>query len=337
MALNVGLVGYGYWGPNLARNFSVNKGCVLTTICEMSPKRAQQAKTAYPNAKVTERYDDLLEDASLDAVLIATPVSTHFELCRRALEAGKHVFVEKPFTQFVGQAEELVKLADKKKLTLAVDHTFLFTGAVRRVRDDVKSGNLGDILYIDSVRINLGLFQSDVNVIYDLAPHDISILCYLIDEDPVSVSAHGATFGLSEFESVAYLHLAYSSGMVAHFHMSWLSPVKLRRTIIGGSQKMIVYDDLDQFDKVKIYDKGVSVKAGDIEALRQVLVDYRSGDMVAPHLDRREALALEADDFLAAIVEKRAPVSDGRLGLRVMRILDGAQRSIADDGRKVML
>jgi predicted dehydrogenase len=334
--IGVGLVGFGYWGPNLARNFSSQRNCRLTAICETRAERAELAKAQYPEANVTSRYDDLLHDSSIRAVLIATPVSSHFDLAKRALLAGKDVLVEKPLTRTTDEAETLIRVASDCERILAVDHTFLFTGAVQKIKEIVASGALGGILYFDSVRINLGLFQHDVNVLYDLAPHDISILNFLIDQDPIAVQAVGSSH-INDIENVAYLHLEYPEGLIAHFHLNWLAPVKIRRTLIGGTRKMIVYDDMEPSEKVKVYDKSVAIRDGDVDSLYKVIVDYRTGDMLAPKLVHREALAAEAEHFVACVRDRRPPLVDGRAGWRVVRILEAAQRSIRNAGKRIAL
>lgn len=334
--LRFGLVGFGYWGPNLARNFSRQPDCELAAICELAPARRELAGRTYPGARITADYADLLADGSIQAILIATPVSSHHGLAREAILAGKDVFVEKPLTETTAQGEELVRLAAQHGRILAVDHTFLFTGAVQKIKEITTSGELGEILYFDSVRINLGLFQDDVNVIHDLAPHDLSILNFLVGQGPTSVRAVGACHAQASQEHMAYIHLEYASGMVAHFHFSWLAPVKIRRTIIGGTRKMIVYDDLEPSEKVKVYDKGIVVNGGDIEALNKVRIDYRVGDMVAPKLMHREALDFEAEHFAACVRERTRPMAAGEDGLMVTRIIEAAQRSLREGGRKIV-
>ena len=335
--LGVGLIGYGYWGPNLARNFSLQPDCRLVSICELKPDRSELAARTYPAVKTTSDYHDLLKDEDIHAVLIATPVSTHFELARDAILAGKDVLVEKPLTRTLAEAIDLNRLAEEQGRILAVDHTFLYTGAVQKIKEIIEARELGQILYIDSVRINLGLFQPDVNVIYDLAPHDLSIVCHLIPQDPVSVRAMGVCHTNIGVENMAYLHLDYADGLIAHFHFSWLSPVKIRRTIIGGTNKMIVYDDLEATEKVKIYDKGIIVRDGDVNAIYKARVDYRTGDMVAPKLAHREALNTEANHFLSCLKTRTRPIADGWAGLRVMRILEAGHLSIKKNGTQIRL
>ncbi len=335
--IGLGLVGFGYWGPNLARNFSVQPNCTLVAICDINSQRAALARRQYPSVIVTQNYDDILENPDIRAILIAVPVSAHFDLARRALLAGKDVLVEKPLTATVAEAEQLISLADKQRRILAVDHTFLFTGAVQKIKEIIDSGQLGEILYVDSVRVNLGLFQPDVNVIFDLAPHDLSIMNYLIDKDPVSIQAMGISHAGNGIENVAYLHLDFPGGVIAHFHFNWLAPVKIRRTLIGGTKQMIVYDDMEPSEKVKIYDKGIVVKKGDIDSIYKTIIDYRTGDMVAPKLVHREALNSEAQHFLSCVENRAKPIADGMAGLRVVRLLEAAQASLRQGGAQIKM
>ena len=335
--INVALVGFGYWGPNLARNFSSQSGCTLTAICELNTDRAVAAKAQYPACLITNDYQVLLDNPDIHAILIATPVTSHFELTKRALLAGKDVLVEKPLTAKTSEAEELVELAQERNRILAVDHTFLFTGAVQKMKELVSSGDLGEIIYIDSVRINLGLFQHDVNVIWDLAPHDLSIVAYLIDKAPLAVTAVGASHSGNGIENIAYLHVEYPGNLIAHFHLNWLAPVKIRRTLIGGTRKMIVYDDMEPSEKVKVYDKGISLNRADADSIRNIIVDYRTGDMVAPKLAHREALHAEAEHFLKCVRTRSTPLADGRAGLYVTRILEAAENSLRGGGCRISL
>jgi predicted dehydrogenase len=331
--IGIGLVGYGYWGPNLARNFAAQPDCRLVAICELQKERARLAGQRHPGVLVTPEYDRLLENPAIDAVVIATPVRGHYPLARRALLAGKDVLVEKPITESLPEAEELIRLAADNGRILAVDHTYLFSGAVQKIKEIVDSGDLGQLLYFDSVRINLGLFQPDVNVIYDLAPHDLSILCYLVEDDPVAVWATGASQLVGGLQHMAYLHLEYSGGLIAHFHLNWMAPVKMRRTLLGGTRKMIVYDDMEPSEKVKVYDKGIVLKNSGQESLYKILVDYRTGDMVAPKLAHQEALQAEAEHFIHCVQTRSQPRADGTAGLRVLRILHAAAMSLQRHGR----
>ncbi|WP_279355910.1 Gfo/Idh/MocA family protein [Fundidesulfovibrio agrisoli] len=332
--IKIGLIGYGYWGPNLARNFSRQPGCQLTAICEANPGRARQAALDHPGCWIGDDSATMLAATGVDAVVIATPVGCHYHLAKQALMAGRHVLVEKPITETAAEALELVELAERRNLVLAVDHTFLFTGAVRKIKELVDSKALGDFLYVDSVRINLGLFQPDVNVLYDLAPHDLSIVGHLLGEAPKWARAMGACHAGVSQENIVYLHLEYPGGLPAHFHLSWLAPVKIRKTLIAGSERMIVYDDLDQGEKVKVYDKGITVNP-DTQSLHNIKVDYRTGDMFAPKLSQREALSLETEHFLRCLRGEEAPLCSGRDGLGVVRILEAAQRSLKAGGSRV--
>lgn len=335
--VGVAVVGAGYWGPNLARAFGWEPNCNLVAICDVSAERLSLAARRHPEARVTRDFRDLLADAAIELLLIATPTSTHFDLARQALEAGKDVLLSKPITRTATEARELIRLAEAKGRILAVDHTFLYTGAVQKIKQIVESGELGELLYFDSVRVNLGLFQPDVNVIYDLAPHDLSILSFLLDRKPRAVQAMGTSHAGNGIENIAYVNLDYDSPFIAHFHFNWLSPVKLRRTLIGGTSKMIVYDDMETSEKVKIYDKGIVVRQGDANALYRIYVDYRTGDMVAPKLVNQEALATEAQHVLSCVIERKAPISDGRMGLEVVQILEATQESLLRRGERVPL
>ena len=337
----IGVIGCGYWGPNLLRNFSENEEARLRWMCDLDAKRLETLARRYPSAKTTTDYRQLLSDSNLEAVVIATPVSTHFNFAREALLAGKHVLIEKPFTASVAEAEQLIELAENSKLTLMVDHTFIYTGAVRKIKEVVESGELGELLYFDSIRINLGLFQRDINVVWDLAPHDLAMMDFIIDRQPLSVTATGSCHVERGIENIAYVMLRFPDEFIAHFHFNWLSPVKIRRTLIAGSRRMIVYDDIEPTEKIRIYDKGVMVtrreEDADKEAAYQTLVSYRTGDMWAPKLDSTEALSHVCREFLSAIAERRRPLTDGHSGLRVVRLLEAAQASISQNGRPITL
>lgn len=335
--LNICIAGYGYWGPNLARNFDALPGCRVAAICDISPERAEKAARAYPSARAFSDFDEALASENISAVVIATPVSTHHSLAKKSLLAGKDILVGKPLSQNSAEAAELVKIAEEKNLVLAVDHTFLYTGAVRKIKTMVESGEIGDIVYIDSVRINLGIFRHDVNVLFDLAPHDLSIACHLIEENPTHVRAVGTKHGAGSYEYMAYLHLEYENGRSAHFHLNWLSPVKIRRTLIAGTKKMIVYDDMEPSEKVKAYDRGVSVREGDTDSLHKTLVDYRTGDMDAPKLDDAEALATQAAHFEDCVRARKTPLADGRSGLKIVKIIEAAQLSATRDGERIKI
>ncbi|PWK76880.1 Gfo/Idh/MocA family oxidoreductase [Aminobacter sp. AP02] len=338
--IGMAVVGYGYWGPNLVRNIADTPGVQLLTVCDLQPERLASVKGRYPAVTVTSDYEELLRDPRIHAIAIATPVSSHFRLAMSALMAGKHVFVEKPITPSAEEAQRLVDEAERRGLVLAVDHTFVHTSAVRKMRELVGS-ELGDIYYYDSVRVNLGLFQHDVSVIWDLAVHDLSIIDYVIPEKPVAVSATGVSHVAGEPENIAYLNLFFESNLIAHIHVNWLAPVKLRRTLIGGSRQMIVYDDLEPSEKIKVYDKGITLTGGQPlqggKDVYQMMVGYRTGDMRAPHLDVVEALGSEIREFLHCIEHNGTPVADGQAGLRVVSVLEAATRSLAQRGRVMEL
>ena len=333
--VNLGLIGYGYWGPNLVRNFYSVNGCNVRMVVDARQERLNLVSKNYPAIQCSTNADDILHNPEIDAVVIATPVFAHYTLAKRALENGKNVLVEKPMTASVQEAEELIELAEKKGLLLMVDHTFLYTGAVRKIKDLVDNGTIGRVQYIGSTRINLGLFQPDINVLWDLAPHDISILNYLVDQRPVSVNATGVTHTGNEIENIAYLTLNYADGFIAHFNCSWTSPVKIRMMMIGGDKKMVVYNDIEPTEKVKIYDTGYEHKTD--EDKKRILVDYRAGDVFVPKLNTTEALADMAKDFITCIIEKKIPVSNNRIGLDVVKILEASNESIKNKGKEVAI
>jgi predicted dehydrogenase len=338
MTISVGVIGCGYWGPNLIRNFAENEGAALRWVCDQNERHLSKVARRYPVARAATDYAELIADPRLDAVVIATPVSTHFEFARRALEAGKHVLVEKPFTATAREAEELIALARRRGLTLMVDHTFIYTGAVRKIKEAVAAGDLGDLLYFDSVRINLGLFQRDINVVWDLAPHDFSIMDYVLGREPTALMATGSCHIEPGIENIAYVQLRFGDSLIANFHFNWLSPVKIRRTLIAGSRRMIVYDDIEPTEKVRVYDKGVTRNEhGNEEEAYKTLVSYRTGDVWVPKLDPTEALHYVCAEFLEAVRDGRPSASDGAAGLRVVRLLEAAQQSINDGGRWVNL
>src|SRR5215813_4609905 len=330
--IKVGVIGYGYWGPNVARNFNQPGVSQVVAIADMSPKSQQRAQEAFPQARVMGDAKEILESSEIDVVAVVTPVWTHFEIAKAALNHGKHVFVEKPFTASVAQAEELIELAAKKNLKIMVDHTFLFTGAVRKIRQLVDEGTLGNLFYYDSMRVNLGLFQHDINVVWDLAPHDLSIMDYVIQKEPEAMVATGEKH-LNNLVDIAFLTIYFPGNVVAHINVNWLSPVKVRTTLIGGEKKMVVWNDLEADEKIKIYDKGVSVKNG--EGMYNLLVSYRSGDMWAPKVEQTEALKAEVNHFMDCIAANRAPMNDGVAGLRVVRLLEAAEKSLQARGKLV--
>lgn len=339
--INVGVIGYGYWGPNVARNFHSVSSIKLTAISDSSGKRLGLAQSHYPFIKAWSDPMELIRSLDVDVVAIVTPVFTHYEMARAALLAGKHVFVEKPFTSTSAQAEALIDLAARKGLKIMVDHTFLFTGAVKKIKEEIDSGRLGRLLFYDSVRVNLGLFQHDVNVIWDLAPHDLSIMGHLINRKPIALAAHGTVHFEGGYEDIAYLAVEFEgNSFIAHFHVNWLSPVKIRKTLISGDKKMLVWDDLDADEKVKIYDRGVDVKSTNNhskDGIHELLVSYRSGDVHIPKLEGTEALKAEVQYFVQCLEKNEAPFNDGQAGLQVVRLLEAADQSIKNGGQRVVL
>jgi predicted dehydrogenase len=332
--VRIGVVGYGYWGPNLVRNFAETTGAELVAVSDLDPKKLETVKKRYPTVRTTTRFQELLEDKTIDAIAIATPVSTHFELGMAVLKSGKHLWLEKPMTETSLQAQKLVDEAEKRKLVLHVDHTFIYTGAVRKMAELVRSGDLGRVYYYDSIRINLGLFQRDVNVISDLGVHDFAILDYILGEHPTAVSASGINHFPGTPENLAYITLFYESGTIAHVNVSWLAPVKVRQILIGGSKKMISYDDLQPSEKVKVYDKGISF-TDDPKQIHEMRVGYRTGDMWAPKLIGTEALKIEGEQFVDAIVNSKSTECDGRLGHRVVELIEAATSSMRGKGETV--
>jgi predicted dehydrogenase len=340
--INIGVIGYGYWGPNVARNFHAAAGANLTAISDVSEKRLVLAQNQYPFIKVLKDPMELIRSTDADAVAIVTPVFAHYEMAKEALLAGKHIFVEKPFTSTSAQARELIDLAAKKGLKIMVDHTFLFTGAVKKIKEVINSGELGKLLFYDSVRVNLGLFQHDVNVIWDLAPHDLSIMAHLIDKKPVALAAHGSVHFEGKYEDIAYVSIEFEgNGFIAHFHVNWLSPVKIRKTLISGDKKMLVWDDLDPDEKVKIYDRGVDVKSSNggknKNGIHDLLVSYRSGDVHIPKLEATEALKAEAQYFVECLGKNEEPFNNGQAGLQVIRLLEAADESLKNGGKRITL
>ncbi|MEK6618011.1 MAG: Gfo/Idh/MocA family oxidoreductase [Nitrospirota bacterium] len=334
--VRVGVIGCGYWGPNLIRNFSKLQDCQVVAVADREPTKLETVSRLYPRVETMTSGEALLSRKGIDAVVITTPISTHYGLAREALRRGKHVFVEKPMTATVAESEKLVELADRTRHVLMVDHTFIYSGAVRRIKELIDSGEVGETYYYDSVRVNLGQFQHDVNVLWDLGPHDFSIMTHLLDRKVTSVSAVGARLLRAEgwlAESIAYVTIEHSNGILAHFHLNWLSPVKIRRTLIGGSRKMIVYDHLDPDNQVKIFDKGVEIHTD--KERYQMLVEYRAGDMWAPKVDQTEALEVACRHFLDCVTNRKRPVTDGQAGLQVVKLLEAAQRSLESQGKTV--
>jgi predicted dehydrogenase len=336
--INVAVVGAGYWGPNLIRNFVACPDAKLVAVCDKDRARLDKVLAGYPGVEAIESHEALLAKKDLDAVAIATPVGTHAPLALAALQAGKHVLVEKPLAGSVRDAEAMVRAANDAQRILMVDHTFVYSGPVRKIKEIVDSGDLGEIYFVDSVRINLGLFQHDVNVVWDLAPHDLSIMDHLIGRLPKSLSAFGTCHADSDsgIEDVAYLNLDFGNGLLASFHVNWLSPVKIRHFLVGGSRKGLVYNDLTPDEKIKVYDRGITISQ-DAEARRGALIGYRTGDVWSPRIEGQEPLQVMVRHFVECIRDNKQPLSDGEAGLRVVRILEAAQRSIKAQGGRITL
>jgi predicted dehydrogenase len=336
--INVGIIGYGYWGPNLVRNFFSNNKCNVLKVADKNPKRLEVLKKFYPSIEAVSDAYDIINDNNIDAVVIATPVSSHYELAKASLLNNKHVLVEKPFTLNLKEAEELVSISEKNKRVLMIDHVFVYNPAVIRMKELIKNGDIGDLRYYDAVRINLGLFQQDVNVLWDLAVHDISILLYIYEKKPLSLSATGVSHLKNSLENIAYITLFYDNDFIAHINVSWVSPVKIRRIIVGGSSKMLIYDDIEPTEKIKIYDAGYYIK--DIvkeEERYRILIDYRLGDIYVPKVQQVEALSNVVEDFLDSIIKNKLPISNGYFGLEVMNILEKANLSIKERGKELKL
>lgn len=334
--IKVGVIGYGYWGPNLVRNFMEAPGSTVVSVCDLRTERLSLVRKRYPSVNVTNSCQGLFADGAIDAIVIASPVSTHFELATAALKAGKHVLVEKPLAANSEQGKRLIDEALRRERILMVDHTFVYTGAVRKIRELIASNTLGDIYYYDAVRINLGLFQHDVNVIWDLAIHDLSIMDYVLPSRAQAVSATGISNIPGQPENVAYITLFFATPQIAHVHVNWLTPVKVRHTLIGGSEKMILYDDLEPSEKVKIYDKGVTLSQNR-DAVYELLVSYRSGDMWAPRLDTTEALQRETLHFIDCVEQQKQPITDGLAGLRLVNMVEAAETSLRARGELVKI
>ncbi len=335
-AVGIAVIGYGYWGPNLLRNFAKAERADVVAVSDMDPARLSAARRLFPRITETTDFRTLLKDKRVDAIAIATPVHTHYEIALAALRAGKHVLVEKPLTQTSDQAQHLIDEAERRNCVLMVDHTFVYTPAVRKIRDLIRDGMVGDLYYYNSTRASLGLFQSDVNVIWDLAVHDISIIQYILNDAPVAISATGVSHLAGSPENLAHIALFFRNSCIAHISVNWLSPIKIRQILIGGSSKMIMYDDLEATEKIKVYDKGVTVSRSE-EDVQQLRIGYRAGDMWAPHLPAKEALETEAEHFIACIQKEETPISGGMSGLRVVQILEAACKSIAAQGAPIPL
>lgn len=334
--VKVAIVGCGYWGQNLIRNFSEVEGAELVAVCDLEEKSLARVQKRYPTVRLSQNLDEVFSDPGIDAVVIATPISTHYAYAQQALLAGKHVLVEKPMTTSAALVLDLMDTAAAANRKLMVDHTFLYTSAVRKMKQLIEAGEIGDLLYFDSIRINLGLVQSDTNVLWDLGPHDFAIMDYLCDLEPKSVSANAVKHLHCPHENVAYVTVRFSNNLIAHFHLNWLAPVKVRTTIVGGSKKMIVYDDMENSEKIKVYDRGISQNHDPMRRER-MLTSYRNGDILVPNLETTEALKLMAQEFINSIREDRKPLTDGASAYRVVRLLEAAQRSIEQNGREIDL
>ena len=332
--VRMGVIGFGYWGPNIVRNLNALDRCTLVSVCDTNANALKRAQKTYPALHLTTDVSEVLRSPDIDAVAIVTPVWTHFDLAKAALENGKHVFVEKPFTSNSAQASELIELAAGKHLSIMVDHTFLFSGAVRKIKQLVDDGTLGPLYYFDSTRVNLGLFQHDVSVVWDLAPHDLSIMDHLIGQQPEAVVATGGNH-FNELADMAFITVYFPGNVTAHINVNWLSPVKVRTTLIGGRDKMLVWNDLEPDEKVRVYDKGVQITSG--QGVYDLLVSYRSGDVWSPKVESTEALSLELEYFLNCILEDKRPSNDGEAGLRIVRLLESAEQSLQNRGQLVVL
>lgn len=337
--INVAVIGYGYWGPNLVRNFMATPGVRVATVCDRDTSRLGRVRSTYPSIQVTSSAEEVIRDPAIDAVVVATPVDTHFPLAMAALQAGKHVLVEKPIASSSDQARRLVDEAERRGLVLMVDHTFVYTAAVRKMHQLVRTVEFGTVRYYDSTRINLGLFQHDVNVLWDLAVHDLSIMSYVLGVTPVAVSATGHSHIVGQPEYAAFLTVFFGNETIAHVNVNWLSPVKVRRTLVGGDKQMIVYDDLEAGEKIKVYDKGITVTEAqdEVEEVRKLLISYRTGDLWSPNLSETEALAVEAAHFVACIGSGETPLTGGEAGLDLVRILEAADQSMHGNGMPVSL
>jgi len=341
--INIGIIGCGYWGPNLIRNFSQSKDCKVVYCCDLDENRLNHIKKKYPSIKTTKNYQDILKDENVDAAAIATPVHTHFKIAKEALLNQKHVLIEKPLTDNSKDAEELIRTAKQNNRVLMVDHTFEYTPPVNKIKELIEKGELGDIFTIDMIRVNLGLFQKDINVIWDLAPHDISILNYILKSQPLSVRAIGESFIQEGIEDDARLILKYPNKVSANIHLSWLDPCKIRRTTIVGNKKMLVYEDTEPLEKIKIYNKGVAIQKNNLprdkyyDTFEEFQLVYRSGDVYSPKLDLIEPLNVMCSHFIGCIQNNKTPRSDGLSGLRVVKIIEAAQQSLKEDGKEIKI
>ena len=332
--MKAAIIGLGYWGPNLVRNFLANGNIDQVIGCDQNPARLRFIEEKFPSVKLTSNVDDFFNDADIDIIAIAAPVRFHYELARKGLESGKHIWVEKPFTASSKEAEELINLAEKKNLRIFVDHTFIYTGAVRKAKEIVDKGELGEIIYFDSVRVNLGLFQHDINVIWDLAPHDLSIMDYILNKKVAGISANGIA-NYYNYENLAHLSVYFHDNCFAHFHVNWTSPVKIRRMLIGGKKKMLEFDDMEYSEKIRVFDSGVEIE--NQEGIYNALVQYRIGDMYSPKVNQTEALTLAVKEFIEAIQQKRKPLTSGVEGLRVVKMLEASEQSIKQQGKFIKI
>jgi predicted dehydrogenase len=334
--INIGVIGYGYWGPNLVRNFMALPDTDVIAVSDARIESLHQVLVNYPQIQVTTKYQELLQNPQIDAIVIATPASTHYDLALAVLQAGKHVLVSKPLATSSEQAYRLIEEADRRDKVLMVDHTFIYTGAVRQIRELILNQQLGNIHYYDSVRINLGLFREDVNVIWDLAVHDLSIMNYVLPDKPIAVSCFGMSHISGSYENISYLTLLFETDLIAHIHVNWLAPLKIRRTLIGGDRQMLVYDDLETREKVKIYDQGITV-TNNPENVPKMRVDYHRGNIFTPELDITEALYLEMQHFIECIKNNKLPITDGQSGLQVISLLEAANQSMREEGKLIKL
>ncbi|MBA2249350.1 MAG: Gfo/Idh/MocA family oxidoreductase [Chitinophagaceae bacterium] len=333
--IQVGIIGYGYWGPNLVRNFFIQKDCTIKAVADARQNRLDILKQSYPSINAVHDAEAIINDPEIDAVIIATPVYSHFELAQKALLNGKHVLLEKPMASSLAECEKLIELSLQKNLVLMVDHTFLYTGAVEKIKEIIDDNTLGKIQYLDSTRINLGLFQPDINVLWDLAPHDLSILRYLYDATPYSINATGVSHTHNGIENIAFMTINYESGFIAHLNCSWSSPVKVRMMMIGGDKKMIIYNDVEPTEKIKIYDTAYQITSD--EDKKQILVDYRVGDIFVPKVSNKEALASVAYDFISGITQHTFPRSSYIIGMDIVKMLEASEQSIKNNGIEVKL
>ena len=330
--IKIGIIGCGYWGPNLIRNFSQLAEAKIVFVCDIDSSKLESIKRIYPYLQTVVDYSEVIKSSDVDAICVATPLDTHYKIAKEALLNNKNVLVEKPFTATVKEAEELVQIAKSRNLVLMVDHTFIYTGAVQKIKELVDRGELGKVYYFDSERINLGLLRSDANVIWDLATHDISIINYLFSQKPVNVSATGSSHVLNKKEEMAHITLRHEGGLMSHIHVSWLSPVKLRKILVGGDKKMVLYDDVEPVEKIKIYDKGIDIKPDQVTAFNPL---YRGGDIIIPKIDQSEALKRLSEHFIDCIKYKKNPLTDGQQGINVLKILEAIQKSLDSNGQLI--